>query len=109
MPVVYAPPAICLSSQGGNHVIERPWGPAQPGRLGLGQVGNDEGRRPVELTTVGIPTSSPGTIPKNQLVGEGFENGRVPGPSTDPDLAIVLKKIRDNSIPLVGSPCLVDT
>ena len=73
-----------------------------------GRVGNDEGRRPLELTIVChsdiFPWRHP---PKNQLVygewlREEFEAGRVPAPGVDPDLAIVLKTARDNSIPLVG-------
>lgn len=33
---------------------------------------------------------------------EEFEAGRVPGPARDPDLATVLKKVIDNSLPLYG-------
>ncbi|OOG24753.1 hypothetical protein B1C78_07970 [Thioalkalivibrio denitrificans] len=78
-----------------------------------GRVGNNEGKRPLELTIIRhsdvVPWRYP---PKNQLVygewlREEFEDGRIPGPSADPDLAIVLKKVRDNSIPLVGPPASV--
>lgn len=73
-----------------------------------GRIGNDEGRRPLELTIVCradvVPWRYP---PKNQLVygewlREEFEAGRISGPSADPDLAIVLKQVRDDSIPLIG-------
>ena len=73
-----------------------------------GPVGNDGGRRPLELTIVCqsdvVPWHYP---PKNQLVyGEWlrdeFEQGRISAPGPDPDLAIVLKKVRDNSLPLLG-------
>jgi aminoglycoside 9-adenylyltransferase len=73
-----------------------------------GRIGNDEGRRPLELTIVYradvVPWRYP---PKAQLVygewlREEFESGRVSGPGADPDLAIVLKQVRDYSIPLVG-------
>ncbi|WP_119632790.1 aminoglycoside adenylyltransferase family protein [Methylocaldum marinum] len=73
-----------------------------------GRVGNDEGRRPLELTVLCLLDIVPWRYPpKHQLVcGEwlrdDFENRRVPAPGADPDLAIVLKKVRDSSVRLVG-------
>lgn len=78
-----------------------------------GPIGNSEGRRPLELTVICrsevVPWRYP---PKNQLVyGEWlratFEQGRIPGPGVDPDLAIVLKQVRDQGIPLLGPPASV--
>jgi aminoglycoside 9-adenylyltransferase len=68
----------------------------------------DGTRRPLEVTIVRrgdvVPWRYP---PAYQLVyGEwlraSFEAGRVPGPITDPDLAIVLAKARGHGVPLVG-------
>lgn len=73
-----------------------------------GRVGNAEGRRPLELTVLCLSSIVPWHYPpKHQLVyGEwlrgDFEKGRIPGPGSDPDLAIILKKVRDKSVPLVG-------
>lgn len=73
-----------------------------------GRDGRDGGRRPLEVTIVRrgdvVPWRYP---PAYQLVyGEwlraSFEAGRVPGPITDPDLAIVLAKARTHGVSLVG-------
>ncbi len=64
--------------------------------------------RPLELTVVNrrdvVPWRYP---PRSEFVygewlREAFEQGQVPGPDTDPDLVIVLAKVRQASIPLRG-------
>jgi aminoglycoside 9-adenylyltransferase len=73
-----------------------------------GPVGDAMGRRPIELTVLSrsdiVPWRYP---PTHQLVyGEWLrheiENGRIAPSSADPDLAIVLKNVRDRSVPLLG-------
>lgn len=77
-----------------------------------GRVGNQAGRRPLELTVLCLTDIVPWRYPpKHQFVyGEWlrdeFENGRVPVPGQDPDLAIVLKKVRESSVTLVGPEAL---
>jgi aminoglycoside 9-adenylyltransferase len=73
-----------------------------------GPISHQTGARPLELTVVLLSEIVPWRYPpKNELVyGEWlrdqFEAGRTPAPSHDPDLAIVLKKVRDRSVALVG-------
>lgn len=73
-----------------------------------GRVGNSNAVRPLELTVLNrddvIPWRYP---PGSELVygewlREKFENGHVPGSETDPDLAIILTKVRQSSIPIFG-------
>jgi len=73
-----------------------------------GSIGNQTGTRPLELTVVLhseiVPWRYP---PKHELVygewlREQFEAGRIPAPEHNPDLAIVLKKVRDSSTAIVG-------
>lgn len=73
-----------------------------------GFIGNQTDTRPLELTVVLLSEVVPWRYPpKHELVyGEWlrdqFEAGRIPAPEHDPDLAIVLKKVRDSSTALVG-------
>lgn len=75
-----------------------------------GRVVRDGARRPLEITVVRrgevVPWRYP---PAYQLMyGEwlraAFESGEDPGPSGDPDLAIVLAKVRDHGLALRGPP-----
>lgn len=73
-----------------------------------GAIGNARATRPLELTVVSVSDVVPWQFPPRAefvygewLRGE-FEAGRIPGPARDPDLAIVLKKVRDNSLSLYG-------
>lgn len=73
-----------------------------------GRIGNAEGRRPLELTILCFSDIVPWCYPpRHQFVygewlREDFEKGRIPAPGPDPDLAIVLKKVWESSVPLVG-------
>lgn len=73
-----------------------------------GNIGNTDSVRPLEVTVINridiVPWRYP---PKNEFIyGEWLrdeiEQGRIPEPTYDPDLAIVLNQVRNNSISLVG-------
>ena len=73
-----------------------------------GKIGNKDSVRPLEVTIINrvdvVPWQYP---PKNELIyGEWlrdeFEQGKIPEPVYDPDLAIVLNQVRNNSISLLG-------
>lgn len=73
-----------------------------------GKIGNKDSVRPLEITIINradvVPWQYP---PSNEFVyGEWlrdeFEQGQIPEPAYDPDLAIVLNQVRNNSISLVG-------
>lgn len=70
--------------------------------------GNKRGVRPLELTVVNLSDVVPWRYPpRSELVygewlREEFENNRIPPPGIDPDLAIVLTTVWQNSIPLCG-------
>ncbi|MED3572734.1 aminoglycoside nucleotidyltransferase ANT(9) [Cytobacillus praedii] len=73
-----------------------------------GKIGNTASVRPLEVTIINqrdvVPWSYP---PKNEFIyGEwlrdGFEKGKIQEPAYDPDLAIVLAKVRKHSISLFG-------
>ncbi len=73
-----------------------------------GRVGNADRVRPLEVTVVNradvVPWRYP---PKKELIyGEWlrdqFERGRIPEPTHDPDLAIVLSQVRATGISLFG-------
>ncbi len=73
-----------------------------------GKIGNTDSIRPLEVTIINktdvVPWRYP---PKNEFIygewlREQYEGGQIPEPAYDPDLAIVLKQIRENSISLVG-------
>lgn len=74
-----------------------------------GKIGNEKGRRYLELIVINEEDSVPWQYPpKNELVyGEWlrseFENGHIPEPTFDPDLAIVLAQARAHSVSLFGS------
>jgi aminoglycoside 9-adenylyltransferase len=77
-----------------------------------GKVGNDSSARPLELTVINFSDVVPWRYPpKSELVygewlREEFEENRIPEPESDPDLAIILMKVRKNSIPMVGPNAL---
>lgn len=73
-----------------------------------GKIGNTDSIRPLEVTIINktdvVPWRYP---PKNEFIygewlREQYKGGQIPEPAYDPDLAIVLKQIRENSISLVG-------
>ncbi|GAA4840612.1 aminoglycoside nucleotidyltransferase ANT(9)-Ia [Paenibacillus vulneris] len=73
-----------------------------------GKVGNADSVRPLEVTVViheeVVPWRFP---PKHEYIyGEWlrdeFENGQIQGPTSNPDLAIVLAQVRKNSVSLFG-------
>lgn len=74
-----------------------------------GAIGNSQATRPLELTVVSVSDVVPWQFPPRaefvygEWLREEFEAGSVPEPVRDPDLAIVLKKVIDNSLPLYGS------
>ncbi|ENM5915491.1 DUF4111 domain-containing protein [Vibrio mimicus] len=73
-----------------------------------GVVGNTQFIRPVELTIIAVCDVVPWHFPPQAefLYGEWLrkelEAGNVLSPVVDPDLAIVLKQVVDNSFPLYG-------
>ena len=77
-----------------------------------GKIGNTASVRPLEVTIINqrdvVPWSYP---PKNEFIyGEWlrdeFEKGQIQEPAYDPDLAIVLAKVRKNSVSLFGPQAL---
>lgn len=77
-----------------------------------GKIGNTVTVRPLEVTIINqrdvIPWSYP---PKNEFIyGEWlrdeFEKGQIQEPAYDPDLAIVLAKVRKHSVSLFGPQAL---
>src|SRR5690606_34610762 len=74
-----------------------------------GAIGNPQAIRPLELTVITVSDVVPWQFPPRaefvygEWLREDFEAGSVPEPVRDPDLAIVLKKVIDNSLPLYGS------
>jgi aminoglycoside 9-adenylyltransferase len=74
-----------------------------------GAIGNLQAIRPIELTVITVSDVVPWQFPPRaefvygEWLREQFEAGSVPEPVRDPDLAIVLKKLIDNSLPLYGS------
>lgn len=73
-----------------------------------GAIGNPQTIRPIELTVMTVSDVVPWKFPPRaefvygEWLREEFETGRVPEPFRDPDLAVVLKKVIDNSLPLYG-------
>ncbi|QJQ94875.1 MULTISPECIES: aminoglycoside adenylyltransferase family protein [Halomonadaceae] len=73
-----------------------------------GAIGNPQAIRPVELTVITVSDVVPWQFPPRaefvygEWLREQFEAGSVPAPVHDPDLAIVLKKVIDNSLLLYG-------
>ncbi|MGN7402437.1 aminoglycoside nucleotidyltransferase ANT(9) [Cytobacillus praedii] len=77
-----------------------------------GKIGNTASVRPLEVTIINqrdvVPWSYP---PKNEFIyGEWlrdeFEKGQIQEPTYDPDLAIVLAKVRKHSVSLFGPQAL---
>ncbi|WP_275288632.1 aminoglycoside adenylyltransferase family protein [Halomonas elongata] len=74
-----------------------------------GAIGNPQAIRPIELTVITVSDVVPWQFPPRaefvygEWLREEFEAGSVPEPVRDPDLAVVLKKVMDNSLPLYGS------
>lgn len=74
-----------------------------------GAIGNPQAIRPLELTVITVSDVVPWQFPPRaefvfgEWLREKFEAGSVPEPVRDPDLAIVLKKVNDSSLPLYGS------
>ncbi|SJK83782.1 aminoglycoside nucleotidyltransferase ANT9 [Halomonas elongata] len=74
-----------------------------------GTIGNQQSIRPIELTVVAVSDVVPWQFPPRaefvygEWLREEFEAGSVPEAVRDPDLAIVLKKVIDNSLPLYGA------
>jgi len=73
-----------------------------------GKIGNSDSVRPLEVTVINYGDVVPWRFPpKNEYIyGEWlrdeFENGQIQEPSYDPDLAIVLAQVRENSVSLFG-------
>ncbi|TVU90647.1 DUF4111 domain-containing protein [Vreelandella titanicae] len=73
-----------------------------------GTIGNAQATRPVELTVISISDVVPWRFPPRaeliygEWLRDEFEAGHIPKSAYDPDLAIVLKKVVDNSLPLYG-------
>ncbi len=74
-----------------------------------GAIGNLQAIRPLELTVMTVSDVVPWQFPPRaefvygEWLREEFEAGSVPEPARDPDLAVVLKKVIDSSLPLYGS------
>jgi len=74
-----------------------------------GAIGNSQAIRPLELTVMTVSDVVPWQFPPRgefvygEWLREKFEAGSVPEPVRDPDFAVVLKKVLDNSLPLYGS------
>lgn len=73
-----------------------------------GKVGNTDSIRPLEVTVINRGDVVPWRYPPNKefiygewLRGE-FEQGQIPEPTYDPNLAILLYQARNNGIPLYG-------
>lgn len=73
-----------------------------------GEPGNDEGRRPLELTVVQRANLVPWRYPPvselvyGEWLRQDFLRGTIAGPTSDPDLAIVLHQVRQHSVTLWG-------
>ncbi len=73
-----------------------------------GRVGSVDESRPLEVTVVSCAEVVPWRYPprKEFIYGEWlreeFEQGQIPQPADDPDLAIILSQVRQSSIALAG-------
>lgn len=73
-----------------------------------GEIGNQELIRPLEITIVNIDEISPWLHPiKSELqygewLRDKFSKGQIVGSATDPDLTILMRQVRQNSISLAG-------
>jgi len=74
-----------------------------------GKIGNSDALRPLEVTVINLGDVAPWRYPpKNEYIygewlREEFENGQIQEPTYNPDLAIVLAQVRQNSVSLFGS------
>lgn len=74
-----------------------------------GKIGNTNAMRPLEVTVINQKDVFPWNFPPKyefmygEWLREQFEKGEIPGPTCDPDLAILLAQARKNSIPIFGS------
>ncbi|GEN48505.1 aminoglycoside nucleotidyltransferase ANT(9) [Ligilactobacillus pobuzihii] len=74
-----------------------------------GKIGDEKGMRYLELTVINEEDSVPWQYPPRSefVYGEWlrseFENGQIPEPNFDPDLAIVLAQAREHSVSLFGT------
>ena len=77
-----------------------------------GAIGNAHSVRPIELTIVKVSDVVPWHYPPRaefvygEWLREEYEAGSVPEATYDPDLAIVLKKVIDNSLPMYGDTAI---
>jgi streptomycin 3"-adenylyltransferase len=73
-----------------------------------GKIGNTDSVRSLEVTIVNYEDVVPWKYPprKEFIYGEWlrskFEQGHIPEPAYDPDLAILLHQVRNKSVPLFG-------
>jgi aminoglycoside 9-adenylyltransferase len=73
-----------------------------------GKIGNIKAIRPLEVTVINQNNVVPWQYPPKyefmygEWLREQFEEGEIPGPTYDPDLAILLAQLRKNSINLLG-------
>lgn len=73
-----------------------------------GAIGNAHSIRPIELTIVKISDVVPWRYPPRaefvygEWLREEYKAGSVPEAISDPDLAIILKKVIDSSLPIYG-------
>jgi streptomycin 3"-adenylyltransferase len=73
-----------------------------------GKMGNAEAVRPLEVTVINRADVVPWRYPpkKEFIYGEWlrgqYEQGPIPEPEVDPDLAILLYQVRGGSLPLLG-------
>lgn len=73
-----------------------------------GEIGNTDSVRSLEVTVVNYEDVVPWKYPprKEFIYGEWlrskFEQGHIPEPAYDPDLAILLHQVRNKSVPLFG-------
>lgn len=74
-----------------------------------GRVGNPDGVRPLEVTVVNLRAIRPGRFPPRfeMMYGEwlrkDFEQGVLPRPADNPDLAILLAQARESGVALLGA------
>ncbi len=73
-----------------------------------GKIGNTDAMRPLEVTVISQKDTVPWHFPPRRefMYGEWlrgqFEKGEIPGPTCDPDLAILLVQARKDNVNLFG-------
>ena len=95
-------------------ILDQPMSKDDRGLLGerllaeSGRVGNADGIRPLEVTVLSRKEVVPWKYPprKEFIYGEwlrgAYEQGQIPEPAENPDLAIILSQVRQSSIALTG-------